>query len=87
MIRETLEEGVDLEVISTVRSAVSHLEELGCIVTEVTFCHFFLSIFSCDSVELIEWRGSLLPSLSLCNSGVIAVIFPWITSILYPCFM
>lgn len=37
VIRETLEEGVDPEVISSVRDAVSHLEELGCIVTEVSF--------------------------------------------------
>lgn len=37
VIHETLESGVDSEVISSVRGAVSHLEELGCTVSEVYF--------------------------------------------------
>lgn len=37
VIRETLDEGVDAEIVLSIRAAVSHLEELGCIVTEVLF--------------------------------------------------
>lgn len=35
MIRETLGDGVDQEVVLSIRGAISHMEELGCIVTEV----------------------------------------------------
>ena len=35
LIRETLEEGVDSGVASTIRGAASHLEELGSSVSEV----------------------------------------------------
>lgn len=35
LIRETLEDGVDTGVASTIRGAASHLEELGCSVSEV----------------------------------------------------
>ncbi|KAL8510751.1 hypothetical protein ACS0TY_017528 [Phlomoides rotata] len=44
VIQETLESGVDSEVISSVRSAVSHLEELGCTVTEVALPSFLLGL-------------------------------------------
>ncbi|XP_052178897.1 glutamyl-tRNA(Gln) amidotransferase subunit A, chloroplastic/mitochondrial [Diospyros lotus] len=44
VIRETLEEGVDAEVISSIRGAASHLEELGCIVTEVSLPSFSLGL-------------------------------------------
>lgn len=37
VIRETLGEGVDLRVASSVKGAVSHLEELGAAVKEVNF--------------------------------------------------
>lgn len=37
LIRETIEDGVDPDVISSIRGAASHLEELGCTVTEVFF--------------------------------------------------
>lgn len=46
VIHETLEDGVDSEVISSVRGAVSHLEELGCTVSEVclSFIYFWAAI-------------------------------------------
>lgn len=37
VIRETLADGVDEGVVSTIQSAAAHLEELGCTVTEVPF--------------------------------------------------
>ncbi|KAK6142263.1 hypothetical protein DH2020_022611 [Rehmannia glutinosa] len=44
VIRETFEDGVDSEVISTVRDAVSHLEELGCTVSEVSLPSYSLGL-------------------------------------------
>ncbi|XP_059663301.1 glutamyl-tRNA(Gln) amidotransferase subunit A, chloroplastic/mitochondrial isoform X2 [Cornus florida] len=44
LIRETLNDGVDSEVISSIRSAASHLEELGCSVTEVSLPSFSLGL-------------------------------------------
>lgn len=35
VISETLGDGVDPEVVSSIRGAISHMEELGCTVTEV----------------------------------------------------
>jgi len=35
IICETLEDGVDATVVSSIRAAASHLEDLGCFVTEV----------------------------------------------------
>lgn len=46
VIRETLDEGVDAEVVSSILSAVSHLEELGCTVAEV-FISLFIFISIC----------------------------------------
>lgn len=40
LIRETIDEGVDAGVVSAIRAAASHLEELGCTVNEVL--HFIL---------------------------------------------
>lgn len=45
LIRETLEEGVDSGVRSATQEAASHLEALGCVVTEVFFLSDFLLIF------------------------------------------
>ncbi|XP_059301266.1 glutamyl-tRNA(Gln) amidotransferase subunit A, chloroplastic/mitochondrial-like [Lycium ferocissimum] len=44
LIRETIEDGVDPEVISSIRGAASHLEELGCTVTEVSLPSFSLGL-------------------------------------------
>ncbi|CAK9158910.1 unnamed protein product [Ilex paraguariensis] len=44
IIRETLQEGVDSEVISSIRDAASHLEELGCSLTEVSLPSFSLGL-------------------------------------------
>ena len=47
LIRETLEEGVDSGVRSATQEAASHLEALGCLVTEVfllTFCCLMCSL-------------------------------------------
>lgn len=41
VICETFGDGVDPEVILSVRGAVTHLEELGCFVTEVIFSQIF----------------------------------------------
>lgn len=45
VICETLDDGVDPEVISSIRGATSHLEELGCTVTEVFVYGFSFPIF------------------------------------------
>uniref|UniRef100_M1BWR0 Glu-tRNA(Gln) amidotransferase subunit A n=1 Tax=Solanum tuberosum TaxID=4113 RepID=M1BWR0_SOLTU len=44
LIRETIEDGVDPDVISSIRGAASHLEELGCTVTEVSLPSFSLGL-------------------------------------------
>ncbi|KAJ8429713.1 hypothetical protein Cgig2_013785 [Carnegiea gigantea] len=44
IIRETLEDGVDAAVISSIRAAASHLEDLGCSVTEVSLPSFSLGL-------------------------------------------
>lgn len=44
VIRETLDDGVDGAVISSIRTAASHLEELGCSVTEVSMPSFSLGL-------------------------------------------
>ncbi|KAA8525020.1 hypothetical protein F0562_011342 [Nyssa sinensis] len=44
VIRETLDDGVDSEVISSIHTAASHLEELGCSVTEVSLPSFSLGL-------------------------------------------
>ncbi|XP_073028249.1 glutamyl-tRNA(Gln) amidotransferase subunit A, chloroplastic/mitochondrial [Primulina eburnea] len=44
VISETLGDGVDSEVVSSVRYAVLHLEELGCIVTEVSLPSFSIGL-------------------------------------------
>ncbi|CAA0816128.1 Glutamyl-tRNA(Gln) amidotransferase subunit A-chloroplastic/mitochondrial [Striga hermonthica] len=44
VIRETCDDGVDSEVISTFRDAVSHLEELGCTVSEVSLPSYSLGL-------------------------------------------
>jgi aspartyl-tRNA(Asn)/glutamyl-tRNA(Gln) amidotransferase subunit A len=50
LIRETIDEGVDTGVISAIRGAASHLEELGCSVTEVCFLLFiFFTTFACSN--------------------------------------
>lgn len=44
VIRETLEDGVDGMVVSSIRAAASHLEDLGCSVTEVSLPSFSLGL-------------------------------------------
>lgn len=44
VIRETLGDGVDSEVVSSINGAVTHLEELGCSVTEVSLPFFSLGL-------------------------------------------
>ncbi|XP_060170243.1 glutamyl-tRNA(Gln) amidotransferase subunit A, chloroplastic/mitochondrial-like isoform X2 [Lycium barbarum] len=44
LIRETIEDGVDPEVVSSIRGAASHLEKLGCTVTEVSLPSFSLGL-------------------------------------------
>jgi aspartyl-tRNA(Asn)/glutamyl-tRNA(Gln) amidotransferase subunit A len=42
IIQETLGEGVDTGVISSIKAAASHLEQLGSVVEEV--CCFYLAV-------------------------------------------
>ncbi|PON96521.1 Glutamyl-tRNA(Gln) amidotransferase A subunit [Trema orientale] len=44
LIRETLDEGVDTGVTTAIRGAASHLEELGCSVSEVSLPSFSLGL-------------------------------------------
>lgn len=61
VIRETLDEGVDIGVISAIRGAASHLEELGCSVTEVYFCYLY-------SLQPLSTQTPLVHSISVCIS-------------------
>ena len=40
LIRETIDDGVDNGVTTVIRGAASHLEELGCSVSEVYFLFY-----------------------------------------------
>ncbi|GAA0142293.1 ligase [Lithospermum erythrorhizon] len=44
VIRETLQDGVDPAVVSSVNSATSHLEDLGCVISEVSLPSFALGL-------------------------------------------
>ncbi|KAL3509000.1 hypothetical protein ACH5RR_028401 [Cinchona calisaya] len=44
VIRETLEDGVDPDVISSLQGAASHLEDLGCTISEVSFPSFSVGL-------------------------------------------
>lgn len=44
VIRETIGDGVDSEVVSSIHGAVAHMEELGCTVTEVSLPSFSLGL-------------------------------------------
>nr|XP_027063378.1 glutamyl-tRNA(Gln) amidotransferase subunit A, chloroplastic/mitochondrial-like isoform X2 [Coffea arabica] len=44
VIRETLADGVDPDVISSLQHSVSHLEDLGCTISEVSFPSFSLGL-------------------------------------------
>ncbi|CAI9090258.1 OLC1v1024991C1 [Oldenlandia corymbosa var. corymbosa] len=44
VIRETLEDGVDSTVVSSLQYAASHLEDLGCTISEVSFPSFSLGL-------------------------------------------
>ncbi|CAM8932657.1 unnamed protein product [Rhodiola kirilowii] len=44
LIRETVNDGVDAEVISSIQGAASHMEALGCTVTEVSLPSFSLGL-------------------------------------------
>lgn len=44
LIRETLDDGVDSGVKSVIQNAATHLEELGCVVTEVSLPSFSLGL-------------------------------------------
>ncbi|KAF3444943.1 hypothetical protein FNV43_RR14636 [Rhamnella rubrinervis] len=44
LIRETVEDGVDTGVVSAIRGAASHLEELGCSLSEVSLPSFSLGL-------------------------------------------
>ena len=61
VIRETLDEGVDTGVISAIHGAASHLEELGCSVTEVYFCYLY-------SLQPLSALTPLVHSISVCIS-------------------
>lgn len=52
LISETINDGVDAEVVSSVQDAASHLEALGCTVTEVfpDFIVFSFARFICSSL-------------------------------------
>ena len=43
MIRETLGDGVDAEIIASIQASASHLEDLGAIVTEVAQYLLFMN--------------------------------------------
>lgn len=61
MIRETLDDGVDPEVISSIHGATSHLEELGCTVTEVFVYGFSFPIFLQNVCFPLNFLFGVLP--------------------------
>lgn len=88
VIRETLGDGVDPNVIDSIRGAASHLEELGCNVNEVLLslcifhyvCVYFIPYLKVQAVHLCCLTCLIM-------AGVIALLLPRITSILHPCFI
>lgn len=88
VIRETIEEGVDPEVISSIRGAASHLEELGCTVTEVFFSHRFPYLCICTSAVAMfgcPFSSSFFHFFNFLFSGLFAIFLSWITSLLHTC--
>ncbi|CAK8565512.1 unnamed protein product [Lathyrus sativus] len=59
LIRETIEDGVDAGVVSTIRAAASHFEELGCSVNEVSLPSFSLGLPAYYILALSESSSNL----------------------------
>lgn len=57
MINETIGDGVDMGVVSSIKAAALHLEELGAVVTEVPTFGFIYHLF-CRNLE--DWLGIFL---------------------------
>ncbi|KAL4558984.1 hypothetical protein LXL04_031113 [Taraxacum kok-saghyz] len=65
VIRETLRDGVDEEVVLSIRGAISHMEELGCIVTEVLLPSFSLGLPAYYVLTSFESSSNLYHRLHL----------------------
>lgn len=86
VINQTLDDGVDDGIKSVVLGAISHLEELGCTVSEVPFSINF--VFLNPSLMLFLSRSSFtIVCFFKLFSGITAFLFPWITCILYSSFI
>ncbi|KAK2441370.1 fatty acid amide hydrolase [Trifolium repens] len=59
LIRETIEDGVDAGVVSAIRAAASHFEELGCSVNEVSLPSFSLGLPAYYVLALSESSSNL----------------------------
>ncbi|CAL5202134.1 unnamed protein product [Lathyrus oleraceus] len=59
LIRETIEDGVEAGVVSTIRAAASHFEELGCTVNEVSLPPFSLGLPAYYILALSESSSNL----------------------------
>ncbi|XP_004500003.1 glutamyl-tRNA(Gln) amidotransferase subunit A, chloroplastic/mitochondrial [Cicer arietinum] len=59
LIRETIEDGVDAGVVSAIRAAASHFEELGCSVNEVSLPSFSLGLPAYYILALSESSSNL----------------------------
>ncbi|KAL6566593.1 hypothetical protein OROMI_014997 [Orobanche minor] len=59
LIRETIEDGVDAGVVSAIRAAASHFEELGCTVNEVSLPSFSLGLPAYYVLALSESSSNL----------------------------
>lgn len=83
LIRETLDDGVDSGVKSVIQNAATHLEELGCVVTEVflNFCYHTVQIYM-----NINFKFSLKFYYNI-MTGFIAILLSWVTSLLHSCFI
>lgn len=92
VIRETLDEGVDVDVVTSIRSAISHLEELGCTATEVIhslfafsflyhmLANFFFTLYKNFFSARIFTNKAVL-------SGVFTIILVGVTGLLHPRFI
>lgn len=85
LIRETLDNGVDIGVKSAVQGAASHLEELGCTLSEV--CRIFATYLVFKFTHSF-WNHPLTFLLSIITiAGVIAFLLPWFACLLHSSFI
>jgi len=88
LIRETIDKGVDAGVISAIRAAAMHFEELGCSVNEVRIIFLYEWQLLLVLLKFVLLQFIFQDVLFFCYelvTGLTAILFPWVACILYPC--